>query len=86
MVFNGTFNTISVMSWWSVVLVETGIPGYNDGSAKIKDWATQTPLKVWMLRICYLGNCKSCMSCNTRQELPNLQTISYYILYYKGLS
>jgi hypothetical protein len=30
MVFNATFNNISVISWWSVVLVEeTGIPGEN---------------------------------------------------------
>jgi hypothetical protein len=30
MVLNVTFNNISVMSWWSVLLVEeTGIPGEN---------------------------------------------------------
>ena len=30
MVFNATFNNISVISWWSVVLVEeTGVPGEN---------------------------------------------------------
>jgi hypothetical protein len=29
-VLNATFNNISVMSWWSVVLVEeTGVPGEN---------------------------------------------------------
>jgi hypothetical protein len=29
-VFNATFNNISVISWWSVLLVEeTGIPGKN---------------------------------------------------------
>jgi len=28
MVFNATFNNISVISWWSVLLVEeTGVPG-----------------------------------------------------------
>ena len=28
MVFNATFNNISVVSWWSVLLVEeTGVPG-----------------------------------------------------------
>jgi len=28
MVFNATFNNISVLSWWSVLLVEeTGVPG-----------------------------------------------------------
>jgi len=30
MVFNTTFNNISVISWWSVLLVEeTGAPGEN---------------------------------------------------------
>ena len=30
MVFNATFNNISVISWWSVLLVEvTGRPGEN---------------------------------------------------------
>jgi hypothetical protein len=29
-VLNATFNNISVISWWSVVLVEeTGVPGEN---------------------------------------------------------
>jgi len=32
MVFNATFNNISVTSWWSVLLVkETGIPGEKHG-------------------------------------------------------
>ena len=30
MMFNATFNNISVISWWSVLLVEeTGVPGVN---------------------------------------------------------
>jgi hypothetical protein len=30
MVFNATFNNISVISWWSVLLVEeTRVPGEN---------------------------------------------------------
>jgi hypothetical protein len=30
MVFNATFNNISAMSWWLVVLVaEAGVPGEN---------------------------------------------------------
>jgi hypothetical protein len=30
MVFNAAFNNISVISWWSVILVEeTGVPGEN---------------------------------------------------------
>jgi hypothetical protein len=31
MVFNATFNNISVISWWSVLLMEeTGEPGENN--------------------------------------------------------
>ena len=34
MVFNDTFNNISVISWWSVLLVEeTGVPGENNRPA-----------------------------------------------------
>ena len=34
MVFNDTFNNMSVISWWSVLLVEeTGVPGENHGPA-----------------------------------------------------
>jgi hypothetical protein len=36
MVFNATFNNISVISWWLVLLVEeTGVPG-----------ETRTPTKI----------------------------------------
>jgi hypothetical protein len=35
MVFNATFNTISVISWWSVLLVEeTRQPGVNHQPAE----------------------------------------------------
>ena len=38
MVFNATFNNISVISWWSVLVVEeTGIPGENYRSAQVAD-------------------------------------------------
>jgi len=38
-VFNTTFNTISVILWWSGLLVEeTGVPGENDL------WILITPL------------------------------------------
>ena len=30
MVFNSTFNNISAISWWSVLLEETGVPGENN--------------------------------------------------------
>ena len=30
LVFNATFNNISAISWWSILLVEgTGVPGEN---------------------------------------------------------
>ena len=36
MVFNTTFNNISVISWWSVLLVEeSGVPGENHRPAAI---------------------------------------------------
>ncbi len=36
MVFNATFNNISVISWQSVLLVEEpGVPGENHGPATI---------------------------------------------------
>jgi hypothetical protein len=35
MVFNATFNNISVISWWPVLLVEeTGVPGENHRPAR----------------------------------------------------
>ena len=40
MVFNTTFNNISVISWWSVLLVEeTGEPGENH-RAVASHWQT----------------------------------------------
>jgi len=36
MVFNATFNNISVILWWSVLLVEeTGVPGEKHRSVAI---------------------------------------------------
>ena len=29
MVFNTTFNNISVITWWSVLVMETGVSGEN---------------------------------------------------------
>jgi hypothetical protein len=37
MVANATFNNISAISWWSVLLVEeNGVPGENHRSAAIQ--------------------------------------------------
>ena len=42
MKFNATFNTISVISWWSVLLVEEkGVPRENDRPAA-RHWQTWT--------------------------------------------
>ena len=42
MVFNATFNNISVISWWSVLLVEeTGLSGEN-----------RRPVAIYVLRQC----------------------------------
>jgi hypothetical protein len=39
MVINATFNNISIISWWSVLLVEeTGVPGENQQPVVTKDW------------------------------------------------
>ena len=38
MVFNATFNNITVISWWSVLLVEeTRVPGENYDLSKVTD-------------------------------------------------
>ena len=38
MVLNTTFNNISVISWWSVLLVEeTGVPGKNHDLLEVTD-------------------------------------------------
>ena len=44
MVFNATFNNISVISWWSVLLVEeTGVPGENDRPDQLYHVVSSTP-------------------------------------------
>jgi hypothetical protein len=38
LVLNATFNNISVISWWSVLLVEeTGVPGENHDLSQVID-------------------------------------------------
>ena len=40
MVFNATFNNISVISWRSILLVEkTGVPGWKPQKKKKKNWS-----------------------------------------------
>jgi len=41
MVFNATFNNISIISWWSVLLVEeTGVPGGENHRPVANHWET----------------------------------------------
>jgi hypothetical protein len=45
MVFNATFNNISVSSWWSVLLVEeAGIPGKTSDLPQVTDKLYHTML------------------------------------------
>jgi hypothetical protein len=47
MVLNATFNNISVISCWSVLLVEeTGEPGENQRPLEVQ-WLTDTEDKQW---------------------------------------
>jgi len=44
MIFNATFNNISVISWWSVLLVEeTGVPRENHCPAASHNVVLRTP-------------------------------------------
>ena len=55
MLLNSTFNNTSVISWWSVILVEeTGVPGENHRTVA-SHWQTlshnvvsNTPLREWV--------------------------------------
>jgi hypothetical protein len=47
MVFNSTFNNISVISWWSVLLVEeTGKPSSNNKTLNARKGYNGMPLHV----------------------------------------
>ena len=66
MVFNATFNNISVISWWSVLLMdETGVPWENHRPAT-SHWQTlshndvsSTPRLLVMTGTDCIGSCKS---------------------------
>ena len=50
MVFNNTFNTISVISWWSVLLLGgTGVPGENHPHVA-SYWHTSNFRRKWMIK------------------------------------
>jgi hypothetical protein len=45
MVFNATFNNISVISWQSVLLVEeTGVPEENQRPVASQEWGSNSQL------------------------------------------
>jgi len=52
MLFNVTFNNISVILWWSVLLVEqTGVPGENKRPAA-SHWQT---LSLYWVHLAWVG-------------------------------
>jgi hypothetical protein len=52
MVFNATFNNISVISWRSVLFVEeTVVPGFNPRSGKNKDYN----ICIWFFYAQHIG-------------------------------
>jgi hypothetical protein len=52
MVFNATFNNISVISWRSVLLVEeTGVPGENHRPAAINPKACSKVIKLFLYEL-----------------------------------
>jgi len=63
MVFNATFNNISAISWWSVLLVEeTGVPGENHRPvASGRSWRTKEHVRrndhVYLNYINHYGVC-----------------------------
>ena len=60
MVFNATFNNVSVTSWWSVLLVEeTGVPGENHRPVASHDklLSPNVSLKMSEIRIHNFNGC-----------------------------
>ena len=69
MVLNATFNNISVISWWYVLLGETGVPGENHrpvtsrGQTVSHNVVSSTPLHELTILVVKVTDCKcSCKS------------------------
>jgi hypothetical protein len=91
MVFNSTFNNISVIAWWSVLLVEdTGVPGENHQPV-VSHWQT---LSLYVLYISFfLGVFSSlffvffwfCFSQHWTTRYLNLMSTSAFIVARKDI-
>ena len=58
MVFNATFNNISVISWWSVLLVEKiGVPEFDYGAyaSNCNNYSSQKSITWSLLVVCKLS-------------------------------
>jgi len=100
MVFNATFNNISVISWWSVLLVvEIGVPGENHRPAA-SHWQTlshavsSTP-RLSGIRTHNLSGCKSNYHTITTTTVLDFHFVwqeegstmyQWFILLYKSLN
>ena len=90
MVFSATFNNISVISWWLVLLVEeTAGPGENHRPSAshwqlyiimlyISTWAGVEPSSVVIVTD-YLGSCKSNYHAITATTAPNYNMVFCHI-------
>jgi hypothetical protein len=92
LVFNATFNNISVISWWSVLLVEeTGVPGENHRPVA-SHWQTlshnvvsSTPRHEQVLNTDSIGSCKSNYHTIMTTTTPDDFGVREWILYTKML-
>jgi hypothetical protein len=55
MVFNATFNSISVISWRSVLLARTGVHGENHGPV-VSHWQTLSHVMLHQVHLVWAGN------------------------------
>ena len=74
MVFNATFNNISVLSWWSVLLVEeTRVPGENHRPV------TGHQQTLVVIGTDCTGSCKSNYYTIKTTTAPKLNSAEYYL-------
>ena len=74
MVFNATFNNISVISWWSVLLVEEiGVSGENHAPL----------LKLFFKAYLYLTNVQFLSSSNSLATISQCQSQCLFFVKYR---